>query len=144
MKKLFVLAVGLLLLGTVAFAVEWGDTAGHGMFPYWQSGAAGWYTLMIFVNGSEETGDVLHVRFLDVHGNFCSDTTADMYSIKHGEQLMFSTTPAVPTFIPVTAGFGYVLFRTDEGGYIQGYCVIYNGMTSTGYVVSTVDQNSGF
>ena len=143
MKKLFVLAVGLLLLGTVAFAADWGDTAGHGMFPYWQTGG-GWYTLLIFVNGSEETPDVLHVRFFDSHGNACSDTTGDMYSIRQGEQLMFSTTPSIPVWVPVSAGFGYVLFRTDDGGYIQGYCVIYNGMTGTGYVVTTVDQNAGF
>ena len=143
MKKLFALAVGLLLLGTVAFAVDWDDTAGRGMFPYWQTGS-GWYTLLIFVNGSEETGDVIHIRFCDVHGNWCSDTIGDMYSIRHREQLMFSTSASVPTWIPVTAGYGYVLFRTDTGGYIQGYCVIYNGMTGTGYVVSTCDQNAGF
>ncbi|HUT05039.1 MAG TPA: hypothetical protein VM163_14250 [bacterium] len=143
MKKLFVLAVGLLLLGTVAFATDWGDTAGHGMFPYWQTGT-GWYTLLIFVNGSEETPDVIHVRFFDMHGNPCSSTMADMFSIRQGEQLMFSTTGAVPTFIPVTAGYGYVLFRTDTGGYIQGYCVIYNGTTGTGYVVSCRDQKAGF
>jgi len=143
MRKLFVLAVGLLLLGSVAFAADWDDTTGHGMFPYWQTGG-GWYTLLIFVNGSESTGDVVHVRFFDVHGNACSDTTGDMYSIRQGEQLMFSTTPTVPTWIPVSAGYGYVLFRTDEGGYIQGYCVIYNGTTGTGYVVPTVNQDSGF
>ncbi|MBN1591747.1 MAG: hypothetical protein JW941_00700, partial [Candidatus Coatesbacteria bacterium] len=63
MKKLFVLTVGLLLLGSMAFA-DWDSANGHGLFPYWQTGE-NWYTLLIFVNGSEETGDVLNIRFFD-------------------------------------------------------------------------------
>ena len=142
MKKLFVLTVGLLLLGSMAFA-DWDDAVGHGLCPYWQTGGD-WYTFMTFVNGSEETGDVIHIRFADIHGNWCSDTTADMYSIRHRELLMFSTTPQVPNWIPCTAGYGYIKFRTVEGGMIHPYTVIYNQMTGSGYVVPWYVQDAGF
>jgi len=131
------------LAGSVALAVDWDDAKGRGMFPYWQNGG-GWYTIVAFVNGSEETSDVIHIRFYPHRGCPCSDTTTDMYSIRAGEMLIFSTTPNVPTFIPVTAGFGYVLFRTDNGGFIQAFCAIYNGMTGSGYVVQAVHQDHGF
>ena len=142
MKKLFVLTVGLLLLGSMAFA-DWDDAAGRGLCPYWQSGGD-WYTLMSFVNGSEETGDTIHVRFCDANGHWCSDTTGDMFAIRQGEMLMFSTTPSVPTWVPVTAGFGYVEFRAVEGGYIHPYTVIYNQVTGSGYVVPWYNQDAGF
>jgi len=67
-----------------------------------------------------------------------------MFSIRAGEMLMFSTSGSVPIFIPVTAGYGYILFRTDNGGFIQAYCAIYNGMTGTGYVVPALPQDHGF
>ena len=142
MKKLFVLTVGLLLLGSMAFA-DWGDAVGRGIFPYWQTGGD-WYTLLSFVNGSEETNDVIHIRFFDVHGNPCSDTTADMYSIRAGEMQLYSTTPPVPHWIPTSADFGYILFRTTDGGFIHAYCVIYNQVTGSGYVVPSFGQDSGF
>jgi len=142
MQKIIALGVALVLVGGVALAVDWGDTTGRGMFPYWQSGS-GWLTLVVFVNGSEETGDVIHIRFFDPYS--CSSSTmADMFSIRAGEMLMFSTSGSVPIFIPVTAGYGYILFRTDNGGFIQAYCAIYNGMTGTGYVVPAVPQDHGF
>ena len=142
MKKLLVLTVGLLLLGSMAFA-DWDDAVGRGLFPYWQTGGD-WYTLLTFVNGSEETNDVLHIRFCDVHGNFCSDTTADMFAIRFREMLLFSTTPAVPSWIPTSADFGYLKFRTVDGGFIQAYCVIYNQVTGSGYVVPACNQDAGF
>ena len=142
MKKLFVLTVGLLLLGSMAFA-DWDDTAGHGLFPYWQTGGD-WYTFITFVNGSEETSDVLHVRFCDVHGNWASDTTMDMYALRHKEMLIFSTSPAVPHWIPTTTAYGYLMFRTVDGGYIHPYAVIYNQVTGSGYVVPAYAQDAGF
>jgi hypothetical protein len=142
MKKLLILTVGLLLIGSMAFA-SWDDAAGKALSPYWQNGG-NWYTLLTFVNGSESTGDVIYVRFFDVHGNACSDTTGGTYSIRQGEMLIFSTSPAVPTFIPVSAGYGYVCFRTQDGGYIHAYNVIYNQVTGSGYVVPWYNQDSGF
>ena len=87
---------------------------------------------------------MLHIRFCDVHGNWCSDIMADMYSIRHREMLLFSTTPAVPHWIPTTTDFGYLKFRTDDGGFIHAYCVIYNQMTGSGFVVPAMRQDSGF
>ncbi|HUT02332.1 MAG TPA: hypothetical protein VM163_00375 [bacterium] len=143
MKEIIVLGVVLMLVGGWALAVDWGDTTGRGMFPYWQTGS-GWYTIVVFVNGSEETSDVIHLRFRSMHDSACSSTMADMFSIRAGEMLMFSTSGSVPIFIPVTAGYGYILFRVDNGEPIQGYCVVYNGMTGTGYVVPAVPQDHGF
>ena len=142
MKKLLVLTVGLILVSGLAFAT-WEDATVRGLFPYFQSGGD-WYTLVIFVNGSEETPDVVHLRFCDTHGNFCSDTIADMYSIRQGEQLIASTAMSVGTWIPVTSGFGYTKFRVAEGGFIHPYSVIYNALTGSGYVVPAFYQESGF
>ena len=143
MRKIIALSVALVLVGGCALAVDWDDAKGRGMFPYWQTGS-GWYTLVVFVNGSEETGDVIHLRFQGAHGSWGSDTIGDMYSIRAGEMLIFSTSANVPTWIPVTAGYGYALFRVDNSGFIQAYCVIYNGATGTGYVVPPVHQDHGF
>ena len=67
MKKLFVLTLGLLLISGIALAVAWEDCPSKGLFPYFHSGGD-WYTILVFVNGSEETSDVVHVRFWDAHG----------------------------------------------------------------------------
>ena len=141
MKKILILAAGLLVLGSVAFGT-WEDAPTRGLFPYWQSGGD-WYSLMVYVNGSEETSDLLYVRFCDEHGNFCSDI-GTAYGIRNGEMLTFSTAPEVPTWIPVTAGYGYVLWRADGGGLIHPYEVIYNRNTGTGYVVPAYPQDTGF
>lgn len=143
MKKIIALGVALMLVGGGALAVDWGDARGRGMFPYWQTGGR-WLTLFVFVNGSEETSDVIRIRFYHFHGSPCSNTTSDMYNIRAGEMLIFSTSSSVPTFIPVSAGYGHVLFRVDNGGSIQAYCAIYDGMTGTGYVVPAVPQDHGF
>ena len=142
MKKLFVLTVGLLLVGSLAFA-QWDDANSRGLFPFWQTGGS-WYTLLVFVNGSEETTDVLYLRFCDTHGNWCSDTTSDMHSIRYREQLVFSTTPTIPTWIPTTAPTGYAMFRVEGGGFIHPYSVIYNDTTGAGYVVPAYNQDTGF
>jgi len=141
MKKLLVLTVGLLLVASMAFAT-WDNAKGQGLCPYWQSGGV-WYTLMTFVNGSESTGDTMYVRFCDVHGNWCSDTTT-AYAIRQREMRIFSTTPEVPNWIPITSGYGYVMFRVDGGGYIHPYTVIYNQVTGSGYVVPWYKQGAGF
>ena len=141
MKKVLILAAGLLILGTVAFGT-WDEANSKGLFPYWQSGGD-WYTLMVFCNGSEETDDLLYLRLYDEHGNPCSDTTA-VYGIRNGEMLTFSTTAEVPTWIPATAGYGYILFRAEDGGYIHPYAVIYNRVTNTGYTVPAFAQDDGF
>lgn len=142
MKRLLVLLIGLFLLAGCARA-QWDDAKTRGLFPFWQNGGD-WYTLLIFVNGSEETSDVLYIRLCDTHGPGCSDTTSDMYSIRYREQLVFSTTPAIPIWIPNTASTGYVLFRAENGGLIHPYCVIYNRYTGAGYVVPAYHQDHGF
>ncbi|HUT02333.1 MAG TPA: hypothetical protein VM163_00380 [bacterium] len=141
MRKIMVLGVALMLVGGWALAVDWGDATGRGMFPYWQTGG-GWYTILVFVNGSEETSDVIHIRFRDLHGSPFG--RSDMFSIRAGEMLMFSTSRDFPIWIPVSAGYGHVLFRVDNGGFIQAYCVVYNGTTGRGFTVPAVPQDHGF
>ena len=124
----------------------WEDAKTRGIFPYWQHGGE-WYTLLVFVNGSEETSDVLHLRFRDVHGSGLGSGPSDthtVYCIAPGEMLTFSTTPEVPTWIAVTAGSGYISFRAEYGGFIHPYCVVYNRVTQTGYTVPAYNQDHGF
>ena len=142
MKEVLAVTAALVLLGGVAFAA-WDDANVIGVFPYFQSGGD-WYTLLVFVNGSEETGDVVHVRFEDEHGSWCSDTIADMYSIRQREQLLLSTAMSVGTWVPVTAGFGWIRFGVIDGGFIHPYCVIYNSLTGSGYVVPASRDDQGF
>jgi len=58
--------------------------------------------------------------------------------------LTFSTTAEVPTWIPITAGYGWILFRAQDGGFIHAYCVIFNRVTQTGYTVPAYKQDDGF
>jgi len=67
MRRIIGLGMALVLVGGWAMAVDWGDAKGRGMFPYWQTGG-GWYTIVAFVNGSEETSDVIHIRFYPHRG----------------------------------------------------------------------------
>ena len=142
MKTIVAFAVAFLVVGGCALA-DWDDAKGRGLIPYWQTGGD-WYTLLSVVNGSEETNDVIHIRFEVIHGSACSDTTADMYSIRAGEMLLFSTTPPVPHWIPTASDCGYIMFRTVGGGFIHVYCVIYNQVTGSGYVVPAQHQDRGF
>jgi len=59
----------VLFLALVSLECEatWDDAKTKGIFPYWQSGGD-WFTLFAFVNGSEETSDVLYIRLRDEHG----------------------------------------------------------------------------
>lgn len=129
-----------MLVCGVAFGT-WDDALCRSAFPYFQTGG-NWYTLLIFVNVSEDTDDVLYVRFCDSHGNFCSDTTSGIYSIRANEQLMFSTESGVGTWIPTTSSYGYVKFRSDGsplgGDNILALAVIYNGATGAGYVIPSL------
>ncbi|MBN1591686.1 MAG: hypothetical protein JW941_00395 [Candidatus Coatesbacteria bacterium] len=135
------LAVAILVVAHTAFA-DWDSAVRRGIIPYWQTGE-NWYTLLIFVNGSDESGDVISVRFKDSMSG-CSNTTSDMFSIRHGEMLLFSTTPTVPTWIPTTASYGYILFRLDDGMPVNVYCIVYNRATGTGAVMPVYDQDRGF
>jgi hypothetical protein len=130
-----------LAIGSCALAT-WDDANGRGLIPYWQTGG-NWYTLVTLVNGSEETGDVIYIRFLDVHDGG-SVTMGNVYSIRQREMLIFSTTPQVPTWIPVSGRYGYIEFRAEGGGFIHAYCVIYNQVTGNGYVVPAHHQDAGF
>ena len=141
-RKLLSLAVGLLVVGGCALA-DWYDSNGRGLFPYWQTGGD-WYTLLTFVNTSEETDDVIYIWFSDVHGERFSDAPLPTFSIRHSGMLIVSTTPAVPNWIPVTSGYGYIVFRVQGGGFIQTFCVIHNQVTGTGYTVPAYHQEAGF
>ncbi|MBN1593912.1 MAG: hypothetical protein JW941_11780 [Candidatus Coatesbacteria bacterium] len=110
-----ILTLMLAMAGGIGFA-DWDSAKGHGLIPYWENGDD-WYTLLIFVNGSEETGDIVSIRIFDILGN----SECSMFSIRQREQLIFSTTPSVPTWMPTTASYGYVKFRVDEGGFIHAY-----------------------
>ncbi len=142
MKTIVAFVVAVLVVGGCALA-DWDTANGRGLFPYWQTGGD-WYTLLTFINTSEETNDVIHIRFRDMHGPPCSDTGTDMYSIRHGEMLMFSTHPLVPFWIPTSADYGFIKFRTVDGGCIQTFCVIYNQVTGSGYTVPAYHQDRGF
>ncbi len=142
MKTIVALTVVLLLVGGCALA-DWDDANSRGLFPYWQTGG-NWYTLLTFINTSEETEDVIHIRFADVHGSPCSDSGIDMYSIRAGEMLLFSTTPSVPRWIPMSSDYGFIRFRVVDGGCIQTFCVIYNQVTGSGYTVPAYHQDRGF
>ena len=58
--------------------------------------------------------------------------------------LVFSTTASVPMYIPVSAGYGYIEFRVQGGGFIQTFCVVCNQVTGAGYIVPAYHQDSGF
>ena len=140
--RLTAIAISLFLaLISLECEATWDDAEVRGIIPYWQSGGD-WFTLLAFVNGSEETSDMLHIRLYDGHSP-CGDSCA-VRAIRPQEMLTFSTTAAIPTWIPVTAGYGWILFRAQDGGFIHPYCVVYNRATGTGYVVPAYNQDDGF
>ncbi|MBN1591744.1 MAG: hypothetical protein JW941_00685 [Candidatus Coatesbacteria bacterium] len=142
MKKLALLVLGVLLLSTVVSA-SWDDAGGRALTPYWQSVDV-WYTLLVFVNGSEENYDTIYVRFCDSNGNFCSDTHADMFSIRPGEMLMISTKPGVGYAMILNSPHGYIKYRFQEGGQIIPYALIFNQFTGGGFTVPVYPQDHGF
>ena len=142
MKRLLALTVGLIVLGASAQAT-WDDAVGRSGFAYWQTGGD-WHTILTFVNGSEVDDETMYIRFYDVHGNPCSDTTADMFSIRAREMLIFTTHPHVGIGIPTSADYGYILFRVENGGSILAFCVIFNQVTGHGYVIPAFRPENAF
>lgn len=143
MRKPFLLTFGLILLVSAAASGSWNDTWNRRVFPYFQTGG-NWYTLLIFINISETEDDALYVRFCDNNGNFCSDTTSDTYAMGANEQLIISTRSGVGTYVPTTAGSGYVKYRWEGSTYggdnILAYSVVYNFATGSGFVVPSMYQ----
>ncbi len=142
MRKIALCTLTLLFMSAVLFA-RWDDAYGRGLIPFWIN-AGDFYTLLVFVNGHEETSDTIHVRFCNHNGHFCSDTTGDMYGFRSREMLVFSTTPKVPTWIPTTASYGYVKFRPVDGGFIQAWALIINDLSGAAMVVPAYSQDYGF
>lgn len=60
------LILALALTAGCAMA-QWDDAKTRGLFPFWQTGGD-WFTLFVFVNGSEETSDIIYFRFAPSHG----------------------------------------------------------------------------
>lgn len=141
MRGALLLFLALSLVASCALA-QWDDAKSRGLFPFWQTGGD-WFTVLVFVNGSEETSDVIYVRFVTTH-SWSSDTTTDRYGIRYREQLVFSTSPSVPLWIPTTASTGYIVSRVKDGGMIHPYCVVYNGLTGAGFAVPAYHQDHGF
>jgi len=141
MKIIATVTAAFLAIGACALAT-WDNANGLGLFPYTQTGG-NWYTLMTFVNTSEETDDVIYIRFCDVHGSWCSDTPGFM-AIRSRGMLIVSTSQSVPIWYPVTAGYGFIMFRVQGGGFIQTFCVVHNQATGSGYTVPAYHQDAGF
>ncbi len=142
MRKIAICAFAMLFISAVLPA-DWDDAAGRGLIPFWVN-AGGFYTMLVFVSGHEDTPDVIEIRFCDDNGRYCSDTTADMFSIRSREMLVFSTRQKTPHWIPTTADYGYVMFRTWDGGYIHAWALICNELSGAAMVVPAYDQDSGF
>ncbi len=142
MRKTALCTLTFLFMSAVLFA-RWNDAVGRGIIPFWIN-ADDFYTLLVFVSADEETSDIIHVRFCDENGHWCSDTTGDMFLIRHREMLVFSTTPAVPTWIPTTANYGYAKFRVVDGVPIQAWALIINELSGAAMVVPAYDQYNGF
>ncbi|MBN2207680.1 MAG: hypothetical protein JW759_00050 [Candidatus Coatesbacteria bacterium] len=142
MRTIGLFTFALLSLAAASFAT-WDDAAGRGLIPFWIN-YADYYTLLVFVNGWEESADVIYIRFYDVHGNWCSDPTGNLFSIRTREMLRFSTTQKAPYWIPTTGSYGYVKFRAQDGGHIHAWALICNGISGTGMVVPAYDQDYGF
>lgn len=144
MRLIALCTVVLLFTSAVLVGAWWSDCVGRGLIPFWVN-AGDFYTFLVFVNEDDCTHDVLLIRFCDDHGNWCSDTTRDMYSIHSREMLVFSTRPKTPHWIPTTGNYGHIKFRTEEGsGHICAWVLIYNDLSGASMVVPAYDQHSGF
>ena len=148
LTRLCILILALVIL-TGASLADWDDTMGRGLIPFWINTPT-YYTMIVFINGSEENSDALHLRFCDTEGEFCSDTTGDMFAIRQGEMLMFSTSANPPSLfdycrhMPVSAPHGYAMFRTVDGGFIHAFAFIVNQITGRLVTVPIYDQDEGF
>ena len=144
LTRILVVTTAIIILSGASFA-DWNDVYGCGLIPFWINTPTH-YTVIVFVNGNEDRTDILHLRFCDTRGDFCSDTTRDMFCIRDGEMLMFSTR-ANPfslldcTHIPVSAPHGYAMFRTVEGtGCIHAFAFIVNDITGRLTTVPIYEQ----
>ena len=147
LTRLSVIILSLLILSGASLA-DWDDPGGCGIIPFWINTPTH-YTMIVFINGSEEEADAVHLRFCDTEGNFCSDTTGDTFAIRPYQMLMFSTRANPPslfscTHIPVTAPHGYAMFRTVDGGFIHAFVFIVNDITGQLVTVPVYLQNEGF
>ena len=137
--------VGLLLLHSFGHA-DWYTAKTRGIFPYWQTGGP-WLTIMVFVNGSEETSDTVCVRMLDSAGeSACSGAVIPLaVEIGPGQMLVFSTSQYVPRWIPVSKGYGYTLFSIEDGSPVAAFSAIVNlSPEGGGYVVPAYHLDEGF
>jgi len=141
MKRALALTVGFLALCSCALAT-WDDALGRSGFGYWQTGGD-WVTIISVVNGSEVNDETIYIRFYDTHGNPNCEA-GNTFTIRAGEMLTFSTRPEIPTWIPVTAGYGYVLFRVQDGGPVHAWCAILNLVTWSGYVIPPFSPETAF
>ena len=148
MRRISLCTLTLLFMSAVLFA-RWDDCAFRGLFPFWVN-AGDFYTLLVFINGDEASGDIIHIRFCDENGHWCSDTTADMFGIRDREMLAFTTKPKsyeprLPQWIPTTASYGYVKFRAaDAWEDIHAWALIISDLSGAAMVVPAYDQDNGF
>ena len=143
MKPTAIMIALLLALVSLQCHATWDEASSRGIFPFWLSDGD-WYTLLVFVNGNEETQDLLYVRFYTSDGHCCSDTSA-AWGFRLREQLLFSTKPGLDaTYLEPTAEFGYVKFRLQDGAYVQAYELICNKVMMTAVPVPAYDQEDGF
>ncbi|MBN1591740.1 MAG: hypothetical protein JW941_00665 [Candidatus Coatesbacteria bacterium] len=141
MRKTMLFTIALIVAASILRG-DWDDDGARGFIPFWVN-SGDFYTLLVLVNGDEDTPDVIRIRLCDHNGNYCSDTTVDR--IGPDELLVFSTQEATPTWIPTKADYGYILFRADEGsGFIQAWALIYNRHSGVAMAVPSYNQGRGF
>ena len=147
LTRLSIVIMAFIILSAASLA-DWDDTYGRALIPFWINTPTH-YTMIILINGCEYDADVVHLRFCDTTGEFCSDTADDMYSIRGGVMLMFSTRANPPsmfdcTHIPVSASHGYAMFRSVEGCPIHAFAFIVNDITGRLATIPIYVQDSGF
>ena len=147
LTRLSVITLAIVTLSGPSLA-DWDDACGRGLIPFWINTPTH-YTMLVFVNGSEDYSDVVHLRFCDTEGDFCSDTTRDMYAIRWNGMLMFSTRENPPSLfncrhVPVSAPHGYAMFRTVDCGFIHIFAFVVNEITGRLVTLPVYDQDTGF
>ncbi|MBN1591742.1 MAG: hypothetical protein JW941_00675 [Candidatus Coatesbacteria bacterium] len=134
---------------TSVSAADWDSASGKpGLIPFWIDTPIH-YTMIVFVNGSEDYNDVISLRLCDPNGYLCSTISSRLFSLRSREMLMFSTKANPPSLfdcfqIPVSAPHGYAMFRVDEGGSIHAFAFIVNEVTGRLTEVPVYVQDKGF
>ncbi|MBN2208424.1 MAG: hypothetical protein JW759_03925 [Candidatus Coatesbacteria bacterium] len=139
-KRVSVGVVVLVLLSGAAFGA-WDDAKGRGLFPYWSTGGP-WITLFIFVNGSEDTEETIYFELRGVHDSLQPERRE--FPLPAGQMLILSTSRCVGEWVTPSAGYGYALFRCQDGGMIHPFCAVVNLDTGVGYTVPAYRQDRGF